>query len=110
MKQGEIWYAGLNPSKGSDQSGTRPVVILRGNMMNELLPVVIVCPLTTNVKNYKGNVVLHPDKTNNLPTSFETLIFHIRSVSKSRLLCKAGRINQPELDELKTALNDILRY
>ncbi len=110
MKQGEIWYAGLNPTEGSEQAGTRPVVILSGNMMNELLQVVIVCPLTTNVKNYKGNVVLQPNERNNLTTPSETLIFHIRSISKKRLLRKVGDIEKSELQELVKSLNDILRY
>jgi len=110
MKQGEIWYASLDPTKGSEQAGTRPVVILSGNMMNELLKVVIVCPLTTNVKNYKGNVVLSPDNKNNLPSPSETLIFHIRSISKNRLLRKLGDIEKSEIEQLKTSLNDILRY
>jgi mRNA interferase MazF len=50
MRQGEIWYANLNPSKGSEQAGFRPVVIVSGNLLNEHLPVVIVMPLTTKIK------------------------------------------------------------
>lgn len=60
MKQGEIWQANLNPSKGSEQAGFRPVVILSGNLLNQHLPVVITAPLTTRIKNYKGNPVLKP--------------------------------------------------
>ncbi len=32
MKQGEIWYADLNPTKGNEQAGLRPVVIMSGNL------------------------------------------------------------------------------
>ena len=110
MRQGEIWYTDLNPTKGSEQSGIRPVVILSGNMLNELLQVVIVCPLTTKVKGYKGNVILEPNITNNLSERSETLIFHLRSLSKKRLIRKIGSIEQKELDELVASLNDILRY
>ncbi len=66
MKQGEIWYADLNPTKGSEQSGFRPLVILSGDLLNVFMNVVITCPLTTKVKNYKGNVVLLPDDKNEL--------------------------------------------
>jgi len=66
MMQGEIWYADLNPTKGSEQAGFRPLVIISGDLLNEHLNVVITCPLTTRVKNYKGNVVLQPEKINNL--------------------------------------------
>ena len=34
MLQGEIWYANLNPIKGSEQAGHRPVLIISGNMLN----------------------------------------------------------------------------
>ena len=66
MKQGEIWYADLNPVKGSEQAGFRPVVIVSGNLANEFLQTVICCPLTTKIKNYKGNVVLSPDERNKI--------------------------------------------
>ncbi len=110
MKQGEIWYADLNPTKGSEQSGFRPLVILSGDLLNEFMNVVITCPLTTKVKNYKGNVVLLPDDKNKLTQESEILVFHIRSVSKKRLVRKIGEITNDELNLLKQGLEDILRY
>ena len=85
MKQGEIWYASLDPVKGSEQGGYRQMVILSGNLLNQYLPIVICCPLTTKIKNYQGNIVLQPDDKNNLQEVSEILTFHIRSVSKERL-------------------------
>jgi mRNA interferase MazF len=49
MKQCEIWLADLNPVRGSEQEGFSPVVIISGNMLNQYLPVVIICPLTSKV-------------------------------------------------------------
>ncbi len=110
MKQCEIWYADLNPVKGSEQRGFRPVVIISGNVVNEYLNIVIACPLTTKIKNYKGNIVLEPDKENGLSDKSEILTFHIRSISKERLIKKTGRITDKQLAELKIGLDDILRY
>lgn len=110
MKQGEIWYANLNPSKGSEQAGFRPVVILSGNMLNQHLPVIIVAPLTTKIKNYKGNPVLDPDPVNGLKQKSEILIFHIRSISKDRLIEKSGQISKAQLAQSIKTLNDILTY
>ncbi len=110
MRQGEIWRVNLDPTKGSEQAGFRPVVIVSGNMMNRYLNVVIVMPLTTKIKNYKGNVVLQPDGTNGLKQPSEILIFHIRSVSKDRLVEKIGSISATELEQLKVGLGDVLRY
>jgi mRNA interferase MazF len=110
MKQGEIWYANLNPIKGQEQAGIRPVVIISGNLLNTYLNIVICCPLTTKIKNYKGNVVLQPSNENKLNQASEILTFHIRSISKERLTKKIGDISNEELKHIKQTLNEIMDY
>ncbi|GAB1446672.1 MAG: type II toxin-antitoxin system PemK/MazF family toxin [Cyclobacteriaceae bacterium] len=110
MKQCEIWYANLNPTKGSEQAGLRPVVILSGNLLNQYLPIVIVAPLTTKIKNYKGNPILEPDKVNGLKQKSEVMIFHIRSVSKDRLMEKVGQVDKQVLAQALKTINDLLTY
>lgn len=110
VKQGDVWYTNLNPTKGSEQAGHRPVVIVSGDVVNAYLNIVIAMPLTTKIKNYKGNLVLTPTKENGLTIRSEVLIFHIRSLSKERLEKKIGQISAEELSQLKEGLNDILHY
>jgi len=117
MKQGEIWEMYFDPIKGSEpayrtgrQAGRRPALIISGNMLNENLNIVIVCPLTTNIKGFKGNVVLNPTKENGLNTSSEILTFHVRSVSKERLKKKLGVVSKGTIETIKKTLNDLLRY
>jgi len=110
MNLGEIWQANLNPYKRSEQRGFRPVVILSGNLLNRHLPVVITAPLTTKIKKYKGNPVLKPSQTNGLSDESELLVFHIRSISKDRLVRKIGNIDTDELELAIKTLNDLLKY
>ena len=110
MKQGEIWYANLNPTQGSEQAGHRPIVIISGNLLNTHLEIVICCPLTTKIKNFKGNVVLTPNASNKLELPSEVLTFHVRSISKNRLTKKIGVISKEELQSTLTSLNEILTY
>ena len=110
MKQGEIWYTDLNPTRGSEQAGFRPVVIISGNLLNQYLNVVIVVPLTTKIKNYKGNPILSPNPTNGLKAKSEMLVFHIRSISKDRLDKKIGNINPEHLQLALKTLDDIMKY
>ncbi len=110
MRQGEIWNANLNPSKGSEHAGFRPVVIISGNLLNEFLNVVIVIPLTTKIKKYKGNPVLSPNKMNGLKKDSEMLVFHIRSISKDRLVEKRGAITVAEVELTVKTINDLLKY
>ena len=110
MKQGEIWYADLNPAKGNEQTDYRPVVIISGNLLNLYLNIIIACPLTSKIKNYKGNLILKPTKKNGLDRKSEVLVFHIRSISKNRLVRKKGEIEIDEIRLIKESLIDILRY
>jgi mRNA interferase MazF len=110
MKQAEIWNVNLNPVKGSEQAGFRPVVILSGNLANEFLRTVIVCPLTTKIKEYKGNPILNPDIKNGLKVKSEVLVFHIRSISKDRFVNKLGEVTPDVMEQMKKTLGDILKY
>ncbi len=110
MRQGEIWQADLNPVRGSEQAGFRPVTILSGNLLNQNLPIVIVAPLTTRIKGYKGNPILKPSAATGLKSESEMLVFHVRSVSQDRLVKKLGNIGPSDLALAVKTLNDILRY
>lgn len=110
MKQGEIWKAYFDPVKGSEQAGNRPVVIISGNVLNTHLPIVLCCPLTTQIKNFQGNVVLQANRENGVKAASEILTFHVRSLSKERLKEKIGNISAKELKQIHACLNDILRY
>lgn len=107
MRQGEIWMSDLNPVLGSDQAGRRPVVILSGNLMNKFLQIVITAPLTSKIKNYQGNPILKPSPLNGLKSESELMVFHIRSISKDRLIEKIGEITKEELRIALATLNDI---
>lgn len=110
MKQGDIWQVYFDPVKGSEQAGNRPAVIISGNTLNINLNVVVVCPITTSVRNYEGNPVLVPSKENGLLKTSEIMVFHIRSLSKDRFKRKIGVISSAELQKIKNTLNDILKY
>lgn len=110
MNQGEIWYANLNPTAGSEQTGIRPVVILSGNLMNANFSLVVVVPLTTQVKRFKGNPILAPTITNGLKQESEMLMFHIRSISKQRLTRKIGSIERHQIDHSIRSIHEILTY
>lgn len=107
MKQGDIWISDLNSVIGSEQSGRRPVVILSGNLMNKYLQVVITAPLTSKIKSYQGNPILEPSRSNGLKMESELMVFHIRSISKDRLIEKIGEISNEQLNMALSTLKDI---
>jgi mRNA interferase MazF len=52
VKRGEIWLAELNPIRGSEQAGTRPVLILQNNSINRFTKTFLAVPLTTNPTSF----------------------------------------------------------
>lgn len=110
MKQKDIYWADLNPTRGREQKGYRPVVIISGNAMNDNLGIFIVCPISTKIKNYVGCLTLGRNKINNLSADSEILTFQIRAIAKERLTKKIGEITDQELQEIVNLLNDVLTY
>ncbi len=110
IKQGEIYWANLNPTKGSEQSGKRPVVVVSGDTMNEHLPVSIVCPLSRKIKEYSSCVQLTKNKTNKLTENSEVLTFQVRTISQKRLDKKIGTITQAELREIIVKIGNLFLY
>jgi mRNA interferase MazF len=110
MKQKEIWLADLNPIKGSEQSGVRPVVIISGNVMNDILGICIVCPISSKIKHFTGCIVCHKNETNGLSSDSEIITFQVRTLSKERFVKKLGEITNDELAQIKKGLNEILTY
>lgn len=110
MRKGDIWLINLNPSMGREQSGIRPVVIISGNGMNDYLKLSIVCPLTTQIKNFIGSVILLPTSKNGLDRTSEVLSFQIRTVTHKRFIKKIGFVEKEQMEELTTKINKIFKY
>ena len=110
MRQKEIWLADLEPVRGREQGGQRPVVIISGDTMNQHYDVRIVCPLSSTIKNFTGCLLLKKDKVNRLSMDSEILTFQVRTISKGRLIKKIGHITSGQLREVRLFLNEILSY
>lgn len=110
MHSGDIYTAYLDPVIDSDQGGRRPVVVISGNAVNQNAPNVIICPITTRIKKYYGDVILEPNPENGLTAVSEILNIHIRSISKNRLVTRLGSISKSELAKTHKVIADMLKY
>lgn len=89
---GEIWKVKLYPTKGSEQDGIRPCLIVSPNSMNKALTTLIVLPMTTQLKDWPSRVQI------NLENKFgQVCIEHIRSVSKERFVEKLAVASDIEM-------------
>ena len=110
MKQGEIWEVYFDPTIGSEQSGRRPAVIISGNLANNHLNTLIVCPLTSKLKNYHGNLIVNANQANGLLKKSEVMAVHVRSISKERFKKLLGRFNKSEMAVVIESLEKIIKY
>jgi len=94
MKRGEIYYANLSPTVGSEISKRRPVLIVSNDANNRAAATVTVLPLTSKVQRvYPFEVLLSP-KESGLPLLSKVQAQQIRTISKERLFgAAAGSLN-----------------
>lgn len=93
--QWHVFLASLNPVKGSEQAGKRPVLVISRERINQLLPVVNVIPLTSRKSASRiiyPNEVLLPAGTAGLKVDSIALCYQIRTLDKSRLEQDLGQL------------------
>jgi mRNA interferase MazF len=110
MLQKDIYWANLNPTKGKEQKGERPVVIISGNTMNKNFGVLIICPISSKIKNYAGTVKLEKTKINKLKEDSEIITFQIRTIAKERMIKKIGEVTDKQLKDIFNSLNEVFYY
>lgn len=108
--QGELWMASLDPVKGSELAGFRPVLVVSGDLLNQHLNVRWVVPLMSKMPGYAGNPQLVPDERNGLTQSSEVLVLHLRSMDRSRLIQRLGSVEPDVLRHVRETVGKILTY
>ncbi len=105
MKRGEVWLAVLDPVRGSEQAGTRPVLILQPDVLNAFLRTIVIAPFTTNLKwaGFPFCAQLAAGE-GGLPNDSVLLGHQIRVADKSRLLRRLGALSGPELANVERAV------
>lgn len=106
MKRGEVYDARLEPVEGSEQGGTRPVIIVSRDAINAYSPVVLAIPCTTyqTGKRVYPTQVLIQSPNGGLINDSIAMADQVRVLSKTRLLRLRGMLS----DEVMLLLNQAL--
>lgn len=99
--QWNIFWADLSPTRGSEQAGKRPVLVISEEAVNQALPIVTVVFLTSFKKGRKVfpiETLLEP-KDSGLKENSIVMAHQIRAVAKDRLAEKCGTIEKEEIRE-----------
>ncbi len=105
--RGEIRWADLNPAKGHEQSGMRPVLILSHDVFNERSGTVIGVAITSQPQKAGFPLTLEL-KTGDLPRQSWVKISQVRTLSTERIGQFIGKISQEELVQIIEGLNEII--
>ena len=105
VKRGDIYFADLSPVVGSEQGGTRPVLIVQNDTGNRYSPTVIAATITSQL----GKARLPTHITLNGPSVGLTkdsvvLLEQIRTIDKRRLREHMGRLDEHQMQQVDTAI------
>ena len=107
-RRGDIYIANLNPFRGSEQGGTRPVLVLQNNDGNFYCPTLIVAPLSSKLK--KTNLPTHflLKKGHGLYTDSIVELEQIKTIDKSRVQRYIGKITPEQMSGVEDAIRESL--
>jgi mRNA interferase MazF len=111
IKRGDIFFVDWSPSRGSEQAGHRPSVVVQNDAFNsnDRYPNTVVVTMSKSGREVPTHVKVPQGPTNNLsePLSF-VKCEQLLTISKSRLTNRIGRLTEDELAQVDAAVRRVL--
>lgn len=108
-ERGSLVLVNLNPQKRAEEIGkTRPAVIVSDSELNEVLDLVAVIPLTTNLIDDAEPLRIRLKPRNALKQESDAMVEQLRSVAKSRIGECIGNITPLEMEKIEEGLKAML--
>ena len=107
--RGEVWLADLKPTRGHDQAGRRPVLVVSEDLFNRgPAGLVIVLPMTSALRGIPSHVLVAPPEAG-LKNASAILCEAVRSVSTERLVTLWGAVQGRTMTAVEDRLRILLR-
>ncbi len=105
VRRGEIWLADLNPIQGSEQAGTRPVIIFQNDSINRFTSTFLTIPLTTNLRRSTlPTCALLRRGEGGLAKDSVAPCHQLRVLDTSRLKRRLGALSKQTMSEIESRL------
>lgn len=105
-ERGDIVWLDFDPQAGREQSKTRPALVLSPASYNGKVGLAVVCPITSQVKDYPFEVLI----PTGLPVNGVILSDHVKSldwqVRNAQFICQLAQV---ELKQVLSKLNTLLK-
>ena len=105
MKRGEVWLADLNPIRGSEQAGIRPVLIFQNNAINPYTTTVLTIPFTSNLRraSLPSSVRVNAGE-GGLTVDSVALCHQLRVLDISRLIQRLGMLSAKTISAIEQSV------
>jgi mRNA-degrading endonuclease toxin of MazEF toxin-antitoxin module len=105
MRRGEVWNIDLGETRGHEQAGSRPGIVI-----GDSSGIIQVIPLTSNLDraDFPNTMILYPDRKNGLNIASVALVFQITSLDKERFSQRLGTLSHDDIDSIDHLLRDLL--
>lgn len=101
FKRGGLYYANLDPIIGSEQGGTRPVLVIQNNTGNHFSPTVIIAPLTSRIKEKHTLPTHYPvPPICSLTQPSIILLEQLKTIDKCRIYSYIGQLNRLQMQDV----------
>jgi mRNA interferase MazF len=104
VKRGEMYYADLSPTIGSEQSGIRPVLIIQNDVGNRHSPTVVVAAITGKSKKTAMPTHYLLPAGNGLEFPSQVLLEQVRTIDKARLQGYIGTLDDTTMKGIDRAI------
>lgn len=105
--RGDIFRAELDPTLGHELQKTRPALIISNDIFNKVSNLLVVIPITSGRYRYLHRVHLEPPEGGLIKPS-NIAVEQIRAIDKSRLQSYLGTISEATLEQVESAIKDLL--
>ncbi|MFA5506156.1 MAG: type II toxin-antitoxin system PemK/MazF family toxin [Vulcanimicrobiota bacterium] len=108
LTRGAIWLADLSPTRGHEQAGRRPVLLVSPESFNRgPSTLVIICPLTTTERGIRTHIKVLPTEGGLKEISF-VMTEAVRSISKDRLVKHWGNLTHQTMNQVSDVLKILM--
>lgn len=105
IKRGDVFFADLSPVVGSEQGGTRPVLVIQNDIGNRFSPTVIIAAITAQIQKAKLPTHVEIDAERyRFERDSVILLEQVRTIDKSRLTDKITHLDESLMEQVDEAL------
>lgn len=105
VKRGDVFFAELSPVVGSEQGGTRPVLVIQNDIGNRFSPTVIIAAITAQIQKAKLPTHVEIDaRKYGFERDSVILLEQLRTIDKSRLTDKITQLDEALMEKVDEAL------